>query len=54
MPLFLVGRSGQKRTFSNSNIKDDIAHWGKNFQTDSIIGAIEYGILRNQVVSSLV
>jgi hypothetical protein len=44
MPLFLVRCSGGKRTFSNSNIKDDITHWGKNFQTDSIIGAIGYDI----------
>jgi hypothetical protein len=28
MPLFLIECSGRKRTFSNSNIKDDITHWG--------------------------
>jgi hypothetical protein len=39
------GYSEWKRTFSNSNIKDDIAHQGKNFQTESILGAIKDDIL---------
>jgi hypothetical protein len=39
------GFSEWKRTFSNSNVKDDIPHQGKNFQTKSIIGAIEDDIL---------
>jgi hypothetical protein len=35
----------QKRTFSNSNVKDDIAHQGKNFQIESILDAIGDNIL---------
>jgi hypothetical protein len=31
-----IGCSKWKRTFSNSNIKDDIAHRGNNFQIESI------------------
>jgi hypothetical protein len=34
-----------KRTFSNSNVKDDIPHRGKNFPTESIIGVIGDDIL---------
>jgi hypothetical protein len=34
-----------KRTFSNSNNKDDIGHRGKNFQTESILDAIRDDIL---------
>jgi hypothetical protein len=34
-----------KGTFSNSNVEDDITHQGKNFQTESILGTIEDGIL---------
>jgi hypothetical protein len=34
-----------KRTFSNSNFKDDKAHWGKNFQNELILGAIGDHIL---------
>jgi hypothetical protein len=34
-----------KRYFSNSNAKDDNPHRGRNFQTDSIIGAIGDDIL---------
>jgi hypothetical protein len=34
-----------KRTFSNSNFKDDKAHWGKNFQNELILGAIGDDIL---------
>jgi hypothetical protein len=37
--------SERKRTFSNSNVKDKIPNWGKSFQTESIIGAIEDDIL---------
>jgi hypothetical protein len=33
------------RTFSNSNIKDKIAHQGKDFQTESILDAIGDDIL---------
>jgi hypothetical protein len=39
------GCSKWKTTFSNSNIKDDITHRGKNIQTKSIIGTIEDDIL---------
>jgi hypothetical protein len=45
VPLFLVGHARWKRTFSNSNIKDDITHWGENFQTDLILDAIGDDIL---------
>jgi hypothetical protein len=45
MPLFWIGCLGWKRTFSDSNTKDDIAHWGKKFQADSIISAIGDDIL---------
>jgi hypothetical protein len=41
----LIEHSGWKRTFSNSNVKGDIAHRGNNFQTDSIIGMIRDDIL---------
>jgi hypothetical protein len=34
-----------KRTFSNSNVKDDIPNQGKNFQTKSINGAIKDVVL---------
>jgi hypothetical protein len=34
------GCSKVKRTFSNSNVKNNIPYWGKNFQTESIIGTI--------------
>jgi hypothetical protein len=34
-----------KRTFSNSNVEDDIAHWGKNFQTELILGTIKDDML---------
>jgi hypothetical protein len=34
-----------KRTFSNSNVEDDITHRGKNFQTKSILGAIKDNML---------
>jgi hypothetical protein len=34
-----------KRTFSNSNVKDDTPHQGKNFQTELIIDVIEDDIL---------
>jgi hypothetical protein len=40
-----IGCSEWKRTFSNSNVEDDIIHRGKNFQTKSILDAIEYDIL---------
>jgi hypothetical protein len=40
-----MGCSEWKRSFSNFNVKDDIAHQGNNFQTDLIIGAIGDGIL---------
>jgi hypothetical protein len=40
MRLFLIGRSGWKRTFSNSNVKDKIPNRGKRFQTESINGTI--------------
>jgi hypothetical protein len=43
--IYSIGCSGWKITFSNSNVKDDIAHRGKNFQTDSIIDANEDNIL---------
>jgi hypothetical protein len=35
------GCSEQKRNFSGSNVKDDITHRGKNFQTELIIGLIK-------------
>jgi hypothetical protein len=31
----------QEKTFSNSNVKDNLTHLGKNFQTKSIISALE-------------
>jgi hypothetical protein len=34
-----------KRTFSNSNVEDDIAHQCKNFQTESILIVIEDDML---------
>jgi hypothetical protein len=43
----LSGCSEWKRTFSNLNVKDNITHWGKNFQTESILGAIRDDILLN-------
>jgi hypothetical protein len=39
------GCSEWKRTLSTSNVQDDIPYWGKNFQTESILGAIEDDIL---------
>jgi hypothetical protein len=39
------GYSKWKRIFSNSNVKDDTIHQGKNFQTESIHGVIEDVIL---------
>jgi hypothetical protein len=35
-----IRHSKQKRSFSNSNIKDGIFHRGKNFQTELILGVI--------------
>jgi hypothetical protein len=35
----------KKNPLSNSNVKDDILRWGKNFQTKSNIGMIEDDIL---------
>jgi hypothetical protein len=35
-----IGYSEWKRTFSSSNVKDDMSHQGKNFQTELILGAI--------------
>jgi hypothetical protein len=34
-----------KGTFLNSNVEDNITHQGKNFQTESILGAIKDDIL---------
>jgi hypothetical protein len=39
------GFSKWKRTFSNSNVKANIPHRGKNFQTESILDMIGYDIL---------
>jgi hypothetical protein len=35
-----IGCSEWKRIFSNSNVKDDIAYRGKNFQTEPILSTI--------------
>jgi hypothetical protein len=40
-----AGARKGKRTFSNSNVKDNIPYLGKNFQIESIIGAIRDDIL---------
>jgi hypothetical protein len=48
-----IGYSEWKRTFSNSNVKDGIAHRGKNFQTRSILGAIEDGILLDNRIGQI-
>jgi hypothetical protein len=34
-----------EKNFSNSNVKDNIPYWGKNFQIESIIDAIGDDIL---------
>jgi hypothetical protein len=37
----LIECSEWKRTFLNSNVKDDNPNWGKNFQSESIIDVID-------------
>jgi hypothetical protein len=40
-----IGCSEWIRTFSSSNVKDNIPHLGKNFKSEAIIGVIEDDIL---------
>jgi hypothetical protein len=40
-----IGCSKWKRTFSNSNVEDDILHQGKNFQTKLALGVIKDDLL---------
>jgi hypothetical protein len=39
-----VRYSEWERIFSSSKVKDDILHWGQNFQKESIFGAVEDNI----------
>jgi hypothetical protein len=40
-----AGAWTRKRTFSNSNVEDNLAHRDKNFQTESILSVIGDGPL---------
>jgi hypothetical protein len=45
LSIYLIILSRWKEAFSSSNVKDDIVHQGKNFQTESIFGTIKDDIL---------
>jgi hypothetical protein len=49
----LSGYLEWKRTFSNSNIEDDITHRGKNLQTESILGTSEDDMLLDNRIGQI-
>jgi hypothetical protein len=49
-PTRLNAQNGKELTLSISNVKDDILHQGKNFQTKSNIGMVKDDILLDGII----